>query len=549
LLGRDDPARTGEIRDVKSRLRRHASKIRDSSTESGVEGLTTQSGSLLVISGIKKAFGGVQALKGIDLKIEAGAVHAICGENGAGKSTLMKIIAGAEQADEGKLLLDGEVVAFADVKAAAAAGIATVFQETMLFGTLDVFANLFSGRIPTRWGVLHRGAKVAEVEAVLKTVGLDVPLDRLVSDLTLAERQLVEVARALLIDAQMLILDEPNSALRPAESERLFQVVRTLTKRGVAVIYVSHRLEEVFNLAQTITVMRNGNVIETKPIGELTLPDVVTMMIGRPRHNVSRPKVQARPSGDPALSLRGVSTATGLRDVDLEIYPGEVVGLAGLEGSGPIELMRLIYGRRRVTKGTVSLLDGHAAPKHPASAVRRGIALVPSDRANEGLFLFQSVLDNAIQVHSGVLGRSGFILRNRDLTRAGNEALGGLRVTMASLHQAVGSLSGGNQQKVVFAKWRILSPNLVLLEDPTRGVDVGAKDEIFDAVRLWAAEGKAVLISTSEFTEYQLVCDRVFVFARGSIVGEVPGHVATENFLLEAINTEHLPLDISSEVT
>jgi ABC-type sugar transport system ATPase subunit len=500
------------------------------------------------IEGVKKSYGGVHALEGITLTIEAGRVHAIVGENGAGKSTLMKILAGAAVADEGRIVLGGEEVSFANVNDATNAGIATVFQETMLFEALDVFANLFSGRVPTKWGLLNRNARRAAVETVLETVGLNVPLDRLLGQLTLAERQLVEVARALLVEARILILDEPNSALRPVESERLFRVVRRLTSEGVAVVYVSHRLEEVFRLAETVTVMRNGSVVATNRVADVTIPQVVSMMIGRDRLADPDANEPRTVSDRPALSVRGASSGSGLKGVDLEVFPGEIVGLVGLEAAGPIELMHLIYGRGHLAGGEIKLFDGGNAPADCAAAVRRGIAFVPSDRANEGLFLDQSVLDNANHVYAGVLGRCGFLFRDQRLRDASDKALAGLRVAMASSEQRVSSLSGGNQQKVVFGKWRAIDPALVLLEDPTRGVDIGAKVEIFEAIRVWAREGKAVLFSSTDLGEYQLVCDRVIVFCKGVIIGEAPGRLADESLLLEAINTEQFPVALAASL-
>jgi ABC-type sugar transport system ATPase subunit len=485
---------------------------------------------------VGKSYGGVQALAGVDLAIRPGRVHAIVGENGAGKSTLMKILAGAEQPDTGELRVGGRPVTLANVEEAGRRGIAIVFQELSLFPDLDVLANLFGTRQPTRYGFVSRAAMRRRAAPVLERIGLRVDVDRVVASLNLAERQLVEIARALLAESRVLILDEPNSALNASESERLFAVVEDLRARGVAVIFISHRLEEVFRIADVISVMRNGAVVETVPLAATTIAAVVTSMIGRePAPAAARPR-RPRAGGRP-LQLEDVTVQGSVEGVDLEVAPGEVVGLAGLDGAGFTTVLDVIFGRRVPDAGRVTLPTGKPGPRNVPAAVRAGVARVPADRVNESVSLEQSIVDNVTHVTAGALGRHGFLLRRAPLARRAELQRGALRIRMASPWAPVKQLSGGNQQKVAVAKWLEADPSVILLDDPTRGVDVGAKEEIYDIVAQLAGEGRVVLMSSSELPEYARLCDRVLVFYRGRVRGELVGAAITDHALLEAINT------------
>jgi ABC-type sugar transport system ATPase subunit len=495
------------------------------------------------VAGVVKRYGGVQALTGVDLAIHPGQVHAIVGENGAGKSTLMKIVAGAERPDAGRLTVRGRPAAFASVAEANRAGIAIVFQELHTYPQLDVLTNLFIGHESLRLGLVRRQEMKRRARPVLAEIGLDVDLDRETGTLRLAERQLVEIARALLLRSDILILDEPNSALSAAETERLFGIVRGLRDRGVAVIYVSHRLEEVFAIADRVTVLRNGAVVMSRPIAELTIPDVVEAMVGRrPSEFFAAGQRRSRreEADERALRLEGVSAGAVLVDVDLEARPGEVVGLAGLEGSGPVAAMEVIFGVRRPESGRVVLPGGRPGPRSVPAAVRAGIALIPSDRRNAGLMLDHTVVENISLITAGTLGRMGPAPRRVALERRAEHWCAALQIKVPSVWAPVHQLSGGTQQKVVFAKWLETDPSVLLLDDPTRGVDVGTKVEIYEMARRLAREGRIVLFTTSELPEFTAVCDRVVVFHRGRVRGELEAGELEQERLLQAINTGEL---------
>ena len=487
----------------------------------------------------EKHYGGVTALAGVDLKVYPGLIHAVVGENGAGKSTLMKILAGAEQPDAGYVEIDGRQITLRNVKQANDQGIAIVFQELSLFPDLDVLSNLFMLREPRRFGVVQRHLMRQQAAPILAELGLDIDVDRPVSALNLGEQQLVEIAKALLADSKVLILDEPNSALNAVETARLFDVVKKLRDRGVAILYISHRLEEVFSIADVITVMRNGRIVKTLTAGETSIPEVIALMIGRELAEFYGERTRSEITGAP-LKLDRVTIDGVIQDVSLDAKPGEIVGLAGLEGSGVSAVLEAIFGLRRINSGTITLPNGQPAPHHISEAVRAGIAMVPSDRRNEGLMLEQDVLNNIAQVTAGVLGNFGFFLRRESIEKRAESQRIALHIATESIHKQVSNLSGGNQQKVVIAKWLEADPRVVLLNDPTRGVDVGAKEEIYHIVQRLADEGRIVLFTSTELPEFIYLCDRVVVFYRGHICGEFTGDELNTQRLLEAINTGKL---------
>ena len=494
------------------------------------------------LSGIEKRYGGVVALAGVDLEVHPGLIHAIVGENGAGKSTLMKIVAGAERPDAGAVSMDGAAAHFQSVRDAEDHGIAIVFQELSLYPDLDVLANLFMLREMTRLGFVQRGEMRRRAEPILAELGLHVDLDAPAGQLTLSEQQLVEIAKALLADASLLILDEPNSALNAAETERLFSIIRELRARGVAILFISHRLEEVFQIADVITVMRNGRVVSTRSTRETSITDIISQMIGRQYVEVASGESHADRTAAP-LRLQGLTVRGLVEDVDLEVAPGEIVGLAGLEGSGVSAVLEAIFGIERPAAGTITLPDGTRAPHTIRDSVRAGIAMVPADRRQDGLMLSADILTNIAQVTAGTLGRFGFFLRQRHIEERAESRMAALDIVAASVRSPVDELSGGNQQKVVIAKWLEADPRVVLLNDPTRGVDVGAKEEIYDIVRSLAADGRIVLFVSTELPEYVSLCDRVLVFYRGHVRGELArGQISTHR-LLEAINTGDVGTD------
>jgi ABC-type sugar transport system ATPase subunit len=497
---------------------------------------------MYTVSDLHKSYGGVKALDGVDFEIHPGEVHALLGANGAGKSTLIKVLVGGTEPDRGALELEGEPVAFSNSREAAEHGVAIVSQELTLFPHLDVLGNLFLGREPLAGGLaLDRRAMRRAAKPVLEAIGLDVDVTRSVATLRLGEQQLVEVARALLNEPKILVLDEPTSALQAAETERLLGIVRGLRDRGVAVVYVSHFLEDVFAVADRITVLRSGRVVVARrPREEMTIQGTVREMLGEAAAREERIDdaaafADAAAAAGP-LVLEGVAVDGILAPLDLTARPGEVVGLAGLEGSGAQAVLDVIFGRLRPDAGTVTLPSGRARPRSMNRAVAAGVAYVPADRKHLGLMLDSSVSANINTVKGGPLRGMGFVQRRGQMRRRAEHWRRELNIVMTSPSQPVGSLSGGNQQKVVFAKWLEAEPSVVLLDDPSRGVDMGAKEEMHAIIAQMAASRKVVLYTSSDLEEMAKVCDRVVVFFAGRAVGELVREELSEHGLLESIN-------------
>lgn len=484
---------------------------------------------------LTKQYGGVRALNDVSVEFLAGEVHAILGENGAGKSTLMKILAGAESADSGEVELEGSLRRYSSVKEANADGVAIVFQELSLYPDLDVLANLFANREIKRFGVIDRRAMGRMARPILAELGIAAPLDALVAELPLHTRQLLEIAKALLTNVKVLILDEPTSSLSANETERLLDVVRSLRGKGVTTILVSHRLEEVAAVADRVTVLRDGRFVQTVPMAETTMTELVTGMLGRAPDDL--PELVALPPSDdaPTLILQGVSSSV-LRSVDFEARPGEIVGLAGLEDAGVQEVLHSVFGLARLSSGEIRYPDGRGIPRNARAAVRRGIALVPADRRRDGLMLDDTILENVSSVKAGVAGGYGFLLDSRRMHLAALTSVTALRIKYGSLDAPVGSLSGGNQQKVVLAKWLQIEPALILLDDPTRGVDLGAKLEIYEVIRELARKGSTILFSSSELVEYERLCRRVVIMRRGRVSATLTGQEISQHRVLHAMN-------------
>ena len=489
--------------------------------------------------GIRKRFGGVTALAGVDFTLEPGSVHALLGENGAGKSTLVKILAGATAPDAGKVTLNGAPVTFANTREAAQVGIAVVSQELNVFPDLDVLANLFLTREPRRGVLVNRTEMARRAAPVLEELEFDRPFRTLLRDLTLAERQLVEIARALLEKPAVLILDEPTSALPVDRAEHLLAIVDRLRSRDVAVLYVSHLLAEVMLIADRVTVLRDGGVVLTERREALAVKDIVTAMVGTVAERPSPPRKQH--ASGAGLVLDDLTVPGVLDGVTLTARPGEILGCAGKVGSGHSAVLEVVSGLRKLARGKVRLPSGTSGPRTIRRAVQAGVALVPGDRARIGLMLDKPVWDNVSQVSSGALGRYGTVPGRRKLVAAAEDLVRRLRIRTDSVHAPVGKLSGGNQQKVVFAKWLAAEPDVVLLDDPTRGVDVGAKADMHEIVRELAAAGRVVLISSTDPDELVELCDRVAVFHRGRLCAELSGAELTQPALLHAMATGETP--------
>ena len=500
----------------------------------------------VVVSGLSKSYGGVKALIEMDLAVEPGTVHAVIGENGAGKSTLMKILAGAVKPDSGAITIGGQAVTFASPQDARRSGIGIVYQELSLFPERSILANLFPDVQPTRRGLVDTAAMRRAATPVLRRIGLVTDPDTLVGDLDLDQRQLVEICRVVLERPRVLILDEPNSALNEHETERLFAVLRDLRADGMTMLYVFHRLEEVFEISDRVTVMRNGRLVWTRDRAGLTIPDVVGAMVGVaqgdlfPARRPAGTTIAAAPGsgdGDGTLVAENVSVGDELKGVGFTARPGEIIGLAGLEGSGVATLLGVLFGTRHPNGGTVRYPDGKNRPTSPTAAARRGVALVPADRRHQGLMLDRSIVRNISLVKVGALPSRSPWLSPGEMMETARRQIERLRIKVGHPEDPAGSLSGGNQQKVVIGKWLEVAPRVMLLDDPTRGVDVGAKREIYLLIRALADEGRIVLFRSTELPELVGLADRILVLYRGRLALELDGATTSDHEVLHAINT------------
>jgi ribose transport system ATP-binding protein len=489
---------------------------------------------------IDKRFPGVHALDDVSLTVFPGEVTAVVGENGAGKSTLMKILAGAQLPDQGTIRVDGQPVTIESPRAAQQLGIITIYQELSLIDALSVGENIFLGDLPTRaggdwrvdWPTLWRRSS-----DLLERVGLRIRPQTLVRNLSVAQKQMVEIARALARNVRVLILDEPTSSLTDRETERLFEIIALLKSRGVGIIYISHRLEEVFRIAQHVTVLRDGKVVGSMPIEETSEDALVRMMVGR---DLSRLFSQARQSAAPVrLEVRQLSRRGVLRDISFTVRGGEVVGLAGLVGAGRTELARCIFGADPINSGEI-LLDGSPVTiRTPGNAVDLGIALVPEDRKLQALILGMGVRENLTLPVLGRLGSPYLPSRSREKALVG-DFIKSLRIRTPHMEQRVSALSGGNQQKVVLARWLATHPKVLILDEPTRGIDVGAKAEVHALIARLAEEGVAILMISSELPEILGMSHRILVMRNGRIVADIPRVDATEEAILAAATGQTL---------
>ncbi|MET7621840.1 sugar ABC transporter ATP-binding protein [Streptomyces sp. NPDC005408] len=481
---------------------------------------------MLTMHGVSKSFLGVRVLHDVGLDLEAGEVHALVGENGAGKSTLMKILAGEHLPDSGTIAIDGAEHAFTHPSQAQAAGIGIIHQEFALLAHRTVAENVFLGREPTRRGLVDRKAmerRTAELLAELDETGITPRT--LVRDLSVARRQTVEIVKALASDVRVLVMDEPTAPLADHEVDLLSALVRRLTRRGLGILYISHRLREVFDLSQRITVLKDGRRVTTLPTKDTDTDQVVRAMVGRELTAYYPPRARPGEIGPERLTVTGGSNDR-VKGIDLTLRAGEVVGVAGLQGSGRTSLARALFGAAPFTAGAMTVGGRRLRPARPRDAIRAGIALVTEDRKTEGLALRQSVRDNALLVTRAVPAR-GRPPAGREVT----ELLQRVRLQARGEDQQALYLSGGNQQKVVIAKWLAVRPKVLLFDEPTRGVDVGAKAAIHTLVRELAREGLAVLIISSELPELIGMSDRVLVMAEGSLAGELPAGAGEEEIM------------------
>jgi len=497
-------------------------------------------GQFLVLSGISKRYGGVRALENVDFACKRGEIHAVLGENGAGKSTLIKIIAGVVAPDAGELRLDGALRAFPNPAAAAAAGIVCIFQELSLMPDLSVADNISILSPPRRFGMIDTRAQRRRAEALLAEVGCeDVNPVLRVRDLPLSRRQMVEIAKALGQKPRLLILDEATSALTRADVEKVYALLDRLKSENVAILYITHRMHEVEALADRASVFRNGRHIETFDKGARSTAQIVQLMIGRDIA-AQYPAKPVRPRPQPALKIENLSWNNRLENISLDVGAGEVVGLGGLDGQGQRTLLLALFGVLRGVTGRVSVNGRAARPGSPAQAKRRetGIALVPEDRKTEGLMLPMSITDNLAIASLPSLSSGPFVDGAKE-DRAVDAAIERLHIRVGARSDAVSTLSGGNQQKVVIAKWLMTEPRIILLNDPTRGIDVGTKQELYRLVRELADQGAAVLFYSTDYDELIGCCDRVAIMYDGRILRELEGDELHEtNIIASALNIE-----------
>jgi len=488
-------------------------------------------GTLLRLTEISKAFDGVQALRGVSFELRAGEVHALVGENGAGKSTLIKIVTGAHRADAGTVEIGGRAVVENSPLVSRSLGVAAIYQQPALFPDLTVAENVALGFEPRgAWRRVRWGERRARARGLLERIGARIDEDLPVSALTMPEQQLVEIARALGADARALIMDEPTASLPERDADNLFRIIRELRGQGVGIIYISHRLDELASLADRVTVLRDGSAVATRAMKEVDRAELIRLMVGREISTVF-PKRSVK-VGETVLELRGVGCrASGVRGVNLSVRAGEIVGLAGLVGAGRTELARVLFGLTPADSGEIVLGGRAVAIRTPSQAVALGIAYVPEDRRRHGVILDMAVAANASLAVLRRLSRLGFLDLEGERTLA-EEYVGKFSIKAASIESPAGTLSGGNQQKVALARWLATKPRVIILDEPTQGIDVGAKSEIHRLMGDLAAEGMAILMISSELPEVLGMSDRIAVMHQGALAGILERAEATQETIL-----------------
>ncbi len=495
---------------------------------------------VLVLEHATKRFGAVCALEDGSITLYPGEAHALLGENGAGKSTLVKILAGVHGADSGQLLMDGKPVVFNGPVASRAAGISIIYQEPTLFPDLTVAENIFMGRQPLRPGRrVDRASMNRLATELFARLGVQLDPDRVARGLSVADQQIAEIAKALSFNARVLVMDEPTAALTTIEVERLFEVIGALRSQGAAVLFISHRLEEAFASCQRVTVMRDGRFARTAPIEDVTIDDIIRSMVGRDL-DAMFPKTATTP-GEVVLDVKHLSSAGVFDDITFQVRRGEIVALAGLVGAGRSEVARAIFGIDRRTSGTVRVSGAELPNGKPVAAMNAGVALVPEDRRQQGLVMEMSIDQNVALPSLGRLRRLGLIRRSRERDLATTWAVR-LQLRFSRLRNPVSTLSGGNQQKVVLGKWLARNPSLLIVDEPTRGIDVGTKAAVHRLIDGLVADGVAVLMISSELPEVLGMADRMLVLREGRVAAEFTRADADENSVMRAATGQTKPV-------
>ncbi|WP_299793002.1 sugar ABC transporter ATP-binding protein [uncultured Marivita sp.] len=485
---------------------------------------------LLQLDGVGKSFGHNTVLNGIDFDVRPGEIHALCGENGAGKSTCLGLLYGLHQPSTGRILCNGNETRIESTSRAQSLGIGCVFQELSLAGALNVAENIYAGRAPTRFGVVDWPELRRRATALLAEFGLDIDVSRPVDRLPISSRQIVEIAKALSLNSRVLLLDEPTSALAPDEVDALFEILRALTRKGIGIVYVSHHMAEIFRIADRITVLRDGRCISTMAASETSKEQVVAEMIGAAHPgDVSR---AGYVGGKEVLRVSNLTNPGDFEDISFTVDAGEIVGMAGLMGARRSEIVRSIVGLGRVTSGKILFHGANVTFASLRRAMRAGVGFVPEERKTEGLFLEQSLSDNLIAASLSEHSTAG-LMRAKSIKRAAQTAVEAFSVKTNGVSENVGDLSGGNQQKIMLAKWLKRAPALLIVEEPTKGVDVGAKFQIHTELLRCAAEGMAILVVSSDFPEMVSLCTRILVVHEGRLMGDLDAAEATEDTLLQ----------------
>ena len=487
---------------------------------------------LLSARGISKQFAGIEVLSDIDLDLSPGEIHALLGENGAGKSTFAKIIAGVHRPTRGTLTLNGQLVDVTNPIVAQKLGITLIHQEPISFPDLTVAENLVLGR--QDGGALSRvkwAAMVAEARALMDLLGVRIDVTQPMRGLSIADQQMVEIARALASNSRVIIMDEPTAPLTPKEVATLFTIARRLRDEGRTIIFISHRLEEVRALCDRVTIFRDGAKVATDTIANLTDADIIRLMIGRPLKEYMH-KQGAR-IGDVALQVSGLTTPGLFRDISFSVRKGEIVGLGGLVGAGRTDVAKALFGITPAISGSIAVGGKLASINDPSAAIALGMAFVPEDRAQAGIFRSLSVEQNLTAAVPGKIAPRGVIRRGVERALA-TQSVAQLRIRLATLRQPIGELSGGNQQKAILARWLLTDPQVLILDEPTRGIDIGVKAEFYDMIGALAADGRAILLISSELPELLALCDRVLVMAEGRLTADLPRGVATQESIMQA---------------
>jgi ribose transport system ATP-binding protein len=490
-------------------------------------------------SNLCKRYPGVQAMDQVSIDIAPASIHALVGENGAGKSTLIKILAGATPADSGTIAIDGRKVSITNARDAQQLGISVVYQEFNLVAELSVAENIFLGRWPHNRlsGAIDFARLHHDAQGLLNTLGIRIPITERIAELSVAQKQMVEIAKALSLQARVLVLDEPSAVLTPHELRALFAIIRDARQRGVSIIYISHRLEEIFEIADSVSVLRDGRHISTRPIGEASRQSLIAEMVGRPLDQ-EFPHRESR-MGEPVLRCKRLTGRFGFRDVTFEVHAGEVFGITGLVGAGRSTLGRALFGAHMPLHGTIQVGEQYGPFSNPRQAIAAGVVMVPEDRKSQGLLLQRPLRENVILAYRDSVARSGFFR-----TTLERETIHGMMASMqiraSNMETPVAALSGGNQQKVLLARWMIKPQRVLILDEPTRGIDVGAKHEIYTLINSLAAGGMAIIMISSELPEVIGMCDRIGVMHEGRLLKILPNHErsATQEQILRIASGE-----------